>query len=57
VRDIAHIQKYIPGPMFVLNDFLQAGPDYTHEFVRGLRDIDIKNPIGFEFFRPPDEAF
>ena len=57
VRDIAHIQKYIPGPMFVLNDFLQAGPDYTHEFVRGLREIDIKNPIGFEFFRPPDEAF
>ncbi len=37
VRDIAHIQKYIPGPMFVLNDFLQAGRDYTREFVRGLK--------------------
>ena len=57
VRDIAHIQKYIPGPMFVLNDFLQAGPDYTREFVRGLKSIDIKNPIGFEFFKPPAEEF
>jgi B12-binding domain/radical SAM domain protein len=57
VRDIAHIQKYIPGPMFVLNDFLQAGPAYTSEFVRGLRKIDLKNPIGFEFFKPPAEEF
>jgi B12-binding domain/radical SAM domain protein len=24
VKDIHHIQKYIPGPIFVLNDFLQA---------------------------------
>ena len=57
VRDIAHIQKFIPGPMFVLNDFLQAGPDYTRDFVQGLRKIDMKNPIGFEFFKPPAEEF
>ncbi len=57
VRDIAHIQKYIPGPMFVLNDFLQAGKAYTGEFVRGLKKIDMKNPIGFEFFKPPHEEF
>ena len=35
VSDIEHIQKYIPGPIFVLNDFLQAGRDYTRDFVRG----------------------
>ena len=57
VRDIGHIQKYIPGPMFVLNDFLQAGPEYTRQFVEGLHRIDLKNPIGFEFFRPPQEGF
>ncbi len=57
VKDIAHIQKYIPGPMFVLNDFLQAGPDYTRRFVEGLKTINMKNPIGFEFFRPPNEDF
>jgi len=57
VRDIQHIQKYIPGPMFVLNDFLQAGPDYTREFVEGLKTINMKNPIGFEFFKPPADGF
>ncbi len=57
VRDIEHIQKFIPGPIFVLNDFLQAGPDYVERFVKGLHAIDLKNPIGFEFFRPPGEDF
>ena len=57
VRDISHIQRYIPGPMFVLNDFLQAGPDYAREFVTGLKTIGMKNPIGFEFFRPPSDDF
>lgn len=57
VRDIQHIQRYIPGPIFVLNDFLQGGRDYVAEFVRGLSRIDLKNPIGFEFFKPPAEEF
>jgi B12-binding domain/radical SAM domain protein len=57
VRDISHIQKYIPGPIFVLNDFLQAGPDYIEAFVKGLGRIGLRNPIGFEFFKPPKEEF
>jgi len=57
VRDIEHIQRYIPGPVFVLNDFLQAGQDYAETFIRGLSKIDLRNPIGFEFFRPPAEDF
>ncbi|HSK46837.1 MAG TPA: TIGR04190 family B12-binding domain/radical SAM domain protein [Coriobacteriia bacterium] len=57
VRDIKHIQKYIPGPIFVLNDFLQAGRTYTRDFVKGLQAIKMKNPIGFEFFKPPHEEF
>jgi len=57
VHDIQHIQKYIPGPIFVLNDFLQAGPDYIEAFVKGLGRIGLRNPIGFEFFRPPAEDF
>ncbi len=57
VRDIEHIQRYIPGPMFVLNDFLQAGRTYTRDFVKGLQRIKMKNPIGFEFFKPPHEEF
>jgi B12-binding domain/radical SAM domain protein len=57
VRDIEHIQRYIPGPMFVLNDFLQAGREYTRDFVKGLQRIKLRNPIGFEFFKPPHEEF
>ena len=57
VRDIAHIAKHIPGPVFVLNDFRQAGDDYVKQFITGLRKIDFKNPIGFEFFTPPSEDF
>ncbi|MBN2404868.1 MAG: TIGR04190 family B12-binding domain/radical SAM domain protein [Coriobacteriia bacterium] len=57
VRDIGHIAKHIPGPVFVLNDFRQAGDEYVKAFISGLRKIDFKNPIGFEFFSPPEEAF
>jgi B12-binding domain/radical SAM domain protein len=57
VADIAHIARHIPGPVFVLNDFQQAGPEYVEEFVRALRRINFKNPIGFEFFTPPTEEF
>jgi len=55
VRDIAHIARHIPGPVFVLNDFRQAGDEYVTQFITGLRTIDFRNPIGFEFFTPPDE--
>lgn len=57
VRDIAHIAKHIPGPVFVLNDFRQAGEEYSRAFITGLKRVDFKNPIGFEFFTPPSEDF
>lgn len=53
VKDIAHIARHIPGPVFVLNDFRQAGDEYVDQFITGLRRINFKNPIGFEFFTPP----
>ncbi len=55
IRDIEHVQNHVWGPIFVLNDFLQAGPEYTREFVCGRR-ARLKNPIGFEFFGPPPGA-
>lgn len=57
VHDIKTIQKYIPGPVFVLNDFLQAGRDYVAEFIRGVGKLNMKNPIAFEFFKPPKADF
>lgn len=55
VNDIRTVQNYIGGPIFVLNDFLQAGAEYTERFIRGLRGT-LKNPIGFEFFGPPKDG-
>lgn len=55
VRDIQVAQDHIWGPMFVLNDFLQAGPEYTHEFISLLKG-KMRNPVGFEFFGPPEEG-
>ena len=55
VRDIEHVQRHVPGPVFVLNDFLMAGHDYTHEFIQGLKG-KLEQPIGFEFFGPPREG-
>ncbi|MGB4593739.1 MAG: TIGR04190 family B12-binding domain/radical SAM domain protein [Coriobacteriia bacterium] len=57
VADIAHVAKHIPGPVFVLNDFQQAGQSYVEEFIHGLKRINFRNPIGFEFFTPPTEEF
>jgi B12-binding domain/radical SAM domain protein len=56
-RDIAYVQRYVPGPVFVLNDFLQAGRDYVRDFMKALNKIELKNPIAFEFFKPPAEEF
>lgn len=53
VRDIAHAQSYIGGPFFILNDPLLAGPDYVERFITGLKGR-LNNPIGFEFFGPPE---
>lgn len=52
IRDIQYVQNHVWGPIFVLNDFLQAGEAYTHEFITGLKG-KVHNPIGFEFFGPP----
>jgi len=55
-RDIAHAQKYIPGAIFVLNDFMQAGDDYVKTFIEALGRINLRASIGFEVFTPPDES-
>jgi len=57
VADIAHIQKYVPGPVFVLNDPLMGGEDYARRLIEGIGSLNMKNPIAFEFFRPPAEEW
>ncbi|MDR2957694.1 MAG: TIGR04190 family B12-binding domain/radical SAM domain protein [Coriobacteriales bacterium] len=52
VRDITEAQRHIWGPLFLLNDLLMGGRDYSRQVIEGLRGKLI-NPIGFEFFGPP----
>jgi B12-binding domain/radical SAM domain protein len=55
VREIAHASKFIPGSVFLLNDFLQAGDDYTRTLIKGLGTLNLKQSLGFELFSPPSE--
>jgi len=52
-QELANQHKYLPGPIFVLNDFLQAGSEYARTFLNALGKESIDTPVGFEFFGPP----
>ena len=58
VRDIAHIQKLHPGPD-LRPQRLPAGRPRLHarRSCGASGSIKMKNPIGFEFFKPPHEEF
>jgi len=56
--DIAHISKYIPGPIFVLGDIGQAGSDYADRLLGLLKKQNLRrSQVAFEFFKPPPEEF
>lgn len=56
--DIAHISKYIPGPIFVLGDIGQAGADYADRLLSLLKKQNLRrSQVAFEFFKPPTEEF
>lgn len=55
--DIGHVQKYIPGPVFILGDIRQPGDDYADAFLSALKRQKLKNQIAMEFFVPPEEEF
>jgi B12-binding domain/radical SAM domain protein len=56
-NDIGHVQKYIPGPVFILGDIRQPGEDYADAFLSALKRQKLKNQIAMEFFVPPEEEF
>lgn len=57
VDDILFLQKLGHAPIFILNDFRMAGPEYTEEFFSMLEKADIKNEIVFELFFPAGDEF
>lgn len=57
VNDILFLQKLGRAPIFILNDFRMAGKKHTDEFLRLLKESDIKNELVFELFFPGDDEF
>ncbi|MDR6999455.1 TIGR04190 family B12-binding domain/radical SAM domain protein [Neobacillus niacini] len=57
VEDIKFIQRFSRAPIFILHDIRQGGEDYVNEFLRLLKNIDLKNEIVFELFQYADEHF
>ncbi len=56
-NDIRDVSKYIPGPIFVLGDISQPGPDYADRLLGELKKLNVRNQLAFEFFKPPPEEF
>lgn len=57
VNDILFLQKLGQAPIFILNDFRMAGPEYTEEFLDLLKKENIKNELVFELFFPAGDDF
>lgn len=57
IEDIRFLQKLGKAPIFVLNDFRMAGPNYTEEFLSLLKKEDIRNELVFELFFPAGDEF
>jgi len=57
VEDILFLQKIGPAPIFILNDFRMAGPEYTEKLLNLLKKANIKNELVFELFFPAGEEF
>ena len=57
VEEMAIIDEYIRGPIFLLGDFRQAGEKYAIELLRSIQREKIANSIVFELFAPISEEF
>ena len=53
--DLRRISRFSRGPVFVLGDIRQAGPDYARRFLNAMQGFDEQ--VIIEFFWPVDRAF
>jgi B12-binding domain/radical SAM domain protein len=54
-QDIRRIGEYSRGPVFVLGDIRQGGPDYADRFLGAI--AGYKKPVFIELFAAADRAF
>jgi B12-binding domain/radical SAM domain protein len=53
VREIADVASHLKGPIFVIGDLFQNGPDYGEEVLSRIKKEQVNNSFVFEFFNPP----
>jgi B12-binding domain/radical SAM domain protein len=53
VREIREVASHLKGPIFVIGDLFQNGPEYGEEVLSLIKKERIKNSFVFEFFTPP----
>ncbi|MCR4407555.1 MAG: TIGR04190 family B12-binding domain/radical SAM domain protein [Anaerolineae bacterium] len=54
-RDIRDIGRFSQGPIFVLGDIRQAGPDYAERFLQAIQNAN--KPLILEIFNPASRDF
>ncbi|HDP96643.1 MAG TPA: TIGR04190 family B12-binding domain/radical SAM domain protein [Euryarchaeota archaeon] len=53
IEDIAQIESYFTGAIFILGDIQQPGSGYAERLLSLLREQRPRSEIAFEFFSPP----
>ncbi len=56
VKEIREVASHLKGPIFLIGDIFQNGPEYGEKLLFLLKKERISNSFVFEFFRPPDPA-
>ncbi|MFQ6051706.1 MAG: TIGR04190 family B12-binding domain/radical SAM domain protein [Candidatus Hydrothermarchaeota archaeon] len=56
-EDMAIIQDYIQGPIFIVGDLFQGGNKYAENVLNSIKKENIENPVVVEFFKPPSDSF
>jgi len=54
-QDIRNISRFSKGPVFILGDIRQAGPEYADRFLRAIHGY--QGPVIVEFFDAADQAY
>ncbi len=57
VNDVREISRFTNGPVFIIGDLNQPGKEYAGHVLDGLKKLDLKNEMVFEFFEPASKEF
>jgi B12-binding domain/radical SAM domain protein len=53
IGEIREVARHLKGPIFIIGDLFQNGPEYGEKLLFLLKKERIRNSFVFEFFKPP----